>query len=460
MVRVTKLVGLAVAGAVVLAAASAAAQPRAPAPDDDASTYVPGDAGAAAASPAATQDDTLAARLAEAETRLANLEQQRTNARPATKLSGYADIGFFAPLGNGGVGVIRDVAHTVYPQYAGYGWVFYGDLLAPQVNSAGEAADLGDLPGVNRFDAVHSRGNPSFIINEINLTTTAGITPRALFTASVNFTPRQGRDFSLGDWFNADLAQIEWLPTDDGHHSIFVGKFDSVLGHEYKTRKSDAHFGITPTLLARYTSGTAIGVKARSKLLDDHLVIAASVTNGSFGTEQFFFHDEIDSNRGKTLSGRIAYRARFGNLEAELAASGQYGQQDAGARGMAYLYGIDLQLSTTAATLHAQWLRGFAPGDPEARAYRLELTEGAYVEATYLLGYRFGVLARAELRDADISLATERLYLTRSWRAVGGVRVVLTHGLVAKLEYLHNGEFGGVPSFPDDVFTSSLVVSY
>ena len=455
-------VWLVVAG-VVAGASAAAAEPRAADPhDDDASTYVPGDAGqpAAATPPSLGQDDALAARLAETEARLAHLEQQRANARPATKLSGYADIGFFAPIGNGGVGVVRDVAHTVFPQYGNYGWVFYGDLLAPQVNSAGEVADLGDLPGVNRFDAIHSRGNPSFIVNEINLTTTAGITSQALFTASVNFTPRQGREFSLGDWFNADLAQIEWLPTDDGHHSIFVGKFESVLGHEYKTRKSDRHFGITPTLLNRYTSGTAIGVKARSKLLDDRLVIAASVTNGSFGTEQFFFHDEIDSNRGKTLSGRVAYRARFGTLEAELAASGQYGQQDAGARGMAYLYGIDLQLTTQAATLRAQWLRGFAPGDLEARAYRLDLTEGAYVEASYLLTYRFGLLVRGELRDATISLPPERLYLTRSWRAVAGLRVVLTQGLVAKLEYLHNGEFGSVPSFLDDVVTSSLVVSY
>jgi hypothetical protein len=59
-----------------------------------------------------------------------------------------------------------------------------------------------------------------------------------------------------------------------------------------------------------------------------------------------------------------------------------------------------------------------------------------------------------------MALPPERLYLTQSWRAVAGLRVVLTSGLVGKLEYLHNGEFGGVPSFLDDVVTSSLVVSY
>lgn len=455
------MTGAAIVGGSPARAAPPGAPAQAPPPGgDEADTYVPDEPVRDAEDAKRSELDVLRDKLADLEARLANRDEERRMQRPPTRLSGYADVGFFVPLGNGGVGVVRDIGHARFPQYADYGWVFYGDLLAPQVNSAGEVADLGDLPGVSRFDSIHSRGNPSFIVNEINLTVTAGVTPRALFTGSVNVTPRQGRDFALGDWLNADLAQIEWLPTDSGRHSIFVGKFESVLGHEYRTRKADSHFGITPTLIARYTTGTAIGVKLRSKLADDRLVVAASVTNGSFGTEQFFFHDEIDSNVGKTLSARIAGRFELGHATLEVAASGQYGQQDAGGTGMAYLYGVDLQLSTVAMALHAQWLRGFAPGEPDVRAYRLDLREGGYVEGTYLLSHRFGVLVRGELRDATVALPPERLYLTRSWRAVGGLRVVLTRGLVVKLEYLHNGEFGGVPEFRNDVATSSLVISY
>jgi hypothetical protein len=59
-----------------------------------------------------------------------------------------------------------------------------------------------------------------------------------------------------------------------------------------------------------------------------------------------------------------------------------------------------------------------------------------------------------------VSLPLERVYVTRSWRAVGGVRLVLAPGLVAKVEYVHNGEFGEVPQFRNDVATSSLVISY
>jgi hypothetical protein len=31
---------------------------------------------------------------------------------------------------------------------------------------------------------------------------------------------------------------------------------------------------------------------------------------------------------------------------------------------------------------------------------------------------------------------------------------------VAKVEYLHNGEYGGVPQIQNDVFTSSLLLMY
>ena len=43
------------------------------------------------------------------------------------------------------------------------------DILATTVNSRGEAADLGDAPGANRFDSINSRGAPGFAVNEFNL---------------------------------------------------------------------------------------------------------------------------------------------------------------------------------------------------------------------------------------------------------------------------------------------------
>src|SRR5215470_1996550 len=243
--------GLGVGLFAVAASAQPAPQPAASDTDEGDDT---GDAEAAA----------LASKVQELEDKIAVLQQSQRPQFPI-KVTGYGDIGMFATQGDGS-GFRRDIGHNMFPTHSDVGWVFYGDLLATQINSRGDVADLGQAPGVDRFDSVHSGGKLTFLVNELNLGITAGLGPSALFTSSVNFTPRAGQNFSLGDSFDLDIAQLEWLPTDDGKTSIFVGKVDSVIGNEYKTRKASQRFGITPSLVARYTTGTAVGVKARTLL--------------------------------------------------------------------------------------------------------------------------------------------------------------------------------------------------
>ncbi len=155
-------------------------------------------------------------------------EELAASRRQVLTVGGYVDFGFFATQGNGS-GFVQDVMHT-YPGYPGYTWVFPGDILAPAVNSRGEVADLGGAPGVDRYDGIHSGGAPGFIVNEVNLRLRATPSPSAIITASVNFTPRTGSNFALGDMVDVDLAQVEWLPTASQRTSIFVGKIESVLG--------------------------------------------------------------------------------------------------------------------------------------------------------------------------------------------------------------------------------------
>jgi hypothetical protein len=392
-------------------------------------------------------------------------EQLAANSRQVLTFGGYVDFGFFAPQGNG-AGYVQDFgqAHMgqLYPNMPGYSWVFLGDILAPAVNSRGEVADLGDAPGVDRFDSINSRGAPGFVLNEVNLRLRATPVPSAIISASVNFTPRTGSNFSLGDVFDVDLAQLEWLPTESQRTSIFVGKIESVLGIEYRDRKSDRRFGITPSLIARYTTGTALGLKARSKFgRDDWLVIAAALTNGSNTTEQFHFYDEIDSNAGKTASGRLSIHPRL-PFPLEIGASGSYGAQDrttSNAHAM-WFYGPDLMATLGPVDVKAQWLKGAAPGDPAQSAYALDLQGGGYLELDAMLTPSLGLLGRAEYRDAVVSLPPERLYITKSYRLTAGARVVIARWAVVKAEYLHNGEYGGIPYVANDVFTSSLVLSY
>jgi len=406
------------------------------------------------------------------EQRLQQAEALVRNNQPTLLFGGYVDLGFFVPGGNGGAGYIEDVGHQHFPQYdvnnpapgPKFGWVFLGDILAPAVNTRGEVADLGTAPGVTRYDSIHSQGAPGFVVNEVNLTARSALTPTALVSASINFTPRTGSNFSLGDAFDVDIAQLEWLPTESQRTSIFVGKVDSVLGVEYRERKSDRRFGITPSLIARYTTGTALGVKIRSKFgRNDWLVVAAAITNGSFTTEQFHFYDEIDSNAGKTASARLAIRLPFG---VELGFSGSYGPQDRTTNGSyalsnaMWFAGPDLLGHWGRVDIKAELLKGSSDGDASEGVYGLRLHKGGYLELDAMLTPSFGFLARGEFRDAFVWLGTERAYLTKSWRATGGLRWVVTPRAVIKAEYLHNGEYGDVPSIPNDVFTSSVVMGF
>jgi hypothetical protein len=400
--------------------------------------------------------------------------------RPPTTLSGYADVGFFAAQGDGS-GVVPDLgapAMRAFPEYEPrYGWVFLGDLMAPAINTRGEPADLGGAD-VGRVDLIDSNGAPGFIVNEVNLTLNGALAQTVLGTASVNFLPRTGSDFRLGDVFEVDLAKLEWIVA--RHTSIFVGKFESVIGIEYLTRKANQRFGITPSLIARYTTGTPIGLKFRSKLgPNDMIILAGALTNGSSVIEPFHFYDETDSNAGKTASGRIAVALPL-PFRLELGLSGMYGSQDRAldSRGTIWFQGADLQLLTSRFQLKAEMLRGHADGEqgPVAagarRVYGLDLKNSGYVQATTMLTQMFGALLRVELRNALVWLGdpmlqvpvpattADGLYVTKSWRLTAGVRVVISERLVAKLEYLRNGEYGGVPSIPNDVFTSSVVMSY
>ena len=409
----------------------------------------------------------LVDRMHDLEAGLEQTHQVVLGRQPRITLGGYIDLGFFVPTGDGS-GIIRDQGNVVFPQYAGrYGWVFLGDLLAPAVNSRGEAADLGDAAGADRFDSIHSRGAPGFVANEVNLSLTSALGPTALASASVNFIPRTGSNFSLGDFIDVDVAQLEWMPTKSQKTSIFVGKFDSVLGIEYRDRKASQRFGITPSLIARYTTGTALGLKVRSKLgPDDVLVLAGAVTNGSNTVEQFHFYNEIDTNAGKTASGRVALRPPL-PLETELGFSGSYGAQDRArdSRGAMWFWGVDFQAHIATLDIKAQYLRGQAPGSPIDDVYGLKLNGGGYVEADWMVTPMFGLLGRGEFRDAFVWLGdpdapggAERAYVTKSWRATGGVRVAFSDRMVLKAEYLRNGEYGGIPKIANDVFTMSLVL--
>jgi len=420
----------------------------------------------------------LEQRIDELSERLRAAEDQRAHTVSPLSINGYADIGFFVPIGNHGIGWVRDVGNAQFPAYSGYAWTFLGDILSTAINSRGEVANLGDAPGVTRFDSVSSGGAPGFIANEVNLRLGYALTERATMRSSLNFAPRAGQNFALGDFVDVDVAEMEYVATEDGNTSIFAGKILPVFGIEYKERKSDQRFGITPSLIQRYTSGPQLGVKARSKLLQGWLILAGSVTNDSSGTEQFHFQSEIDKNSGKTLNGRVAVSVPLGSLlhysndRLEIGGSGEWGAQDwapdAGGKtaifggdvGKIWFIGADLQYLSTNFAVKAQVIKGKAPGTSDGVAWQLDLHTSGYVEFNWQVVPLFCFMGRVEQRDAFVGQGMVRAYLTKERRYTGGARLVFNPHMMVKAEFLHNQEYGGIAEFKNDIFTSSLVLSY
>jgi hypothetical protein len=430
------------------------------------------DSGGDEPAPPPDRIQTLEDRMAELNDRLRESEEMREKAVSPLSWNGYVDFGFFVPLGNRGVGWIRDdgpIEMRQFPQYAGYSWVFLGDILATAVNSRGEVADLGDAPDAVRFDSVNSDGAASFILNEINLRPRFQLSDRAILRASVNFIPRSGSDFAIGDFIEADVGELEYLLTANGKTSLFVGKSMPLFGIEYKDRKSDQRFGITPSLISRYTTGSQLGIKVRSKLFNDWLILAASVTNNSSTIEMFHFYSEIDKNNSKFLNGRAAVSIPVGRVfrnedRLELGFSGEWGGQDRANdnAGKMWLAGGDLQYLGVNLQIKGQLMEGRSPGhpDPLDGVWGLHLNLSGYLEIDWQLLAQFGIYARYENRNAIVTLGDERIYITKEQRLTAGFRVVVNPHMVVKAEYLHNDEYGGINEFDNDVATSSMVLFF
>ena len=412
--------------------------------------------------------DDLAIRLEVLEEEMRALRQAREPTFPRVTLSGYVDAGAFFPFGDG-AGIIQDLGNQRLPRYRGqYGWVFLGDILATAVNARGEAADLGPSPGVDRFDSVDSGGAPGFILNEASLSLRADLAPTLIVRLDTNFVPRSAQHFSIGDFVEVRLAELEWVVSESVPTSVFVGKIEPVFGIEYRARPASNRLGVTPSLVGRYNMGSPLGLKVRSRLLDDWLILAGSVTNGGAVQEQFHFNREIDSNFSKTFTGRASLQVpldqwlpKVFSAPLALGFSGQYGVQDFTRReeGAFTLWGPDLEYSGVNLQVRAQLMFGEAPGDPSAGAFSLDLRVGGYAEVAYLI-QRYGLYARFGIRDADVALGDERLYVTRSWRLTFGARVELHKNVILKVEFLKNFEFSPVPQIDNDILTSSLLLTF
>ncbi len=420
------------------------------------------------------QNARLQTELKELRGDLKSLEERHTSlsSMVSGRIGGYLDFGAFYVAGDG-TGIRADLGHLRFPEYAAVpdSWVFMGDPLATAINARGEPSSTGDSRAVT-FDPIKAKGVSSFIVNAINLSLFAGLGPNLTLNGLIDFVPRT-RNVSdpngvfLGDFIDVKLAYAEYtIPWDKADVRISVGKIDSVLGFEYRSQEAPARITVTPSLICRYTCGRPIGAKIRGRFFHDLLVLVIGVTNGTYFTEMFPFRDETDSNQFKTVAGRLSTKIPLlGGLE--LGASGAFGAQDLQADDRIYQYhfGFDLHLEWKGLDVRGEFVQGKAPGkttDPLAPCDTAACLRyrGAYGQVAYRILNWLMPYVRVDWRDALHQNGQSFVYVSDLMRLTGGLRLDVGEYVVVKAEYTYVRELGRVPQFPDDVFTSALIVKY
>jgi hypothetical protein len=394
-----------------------------------------------------------------------------TQVVPPLVFMGYVDVGFADAEGDG----------TSYPRADTRLPADYGvDTFAPAVNSRGEVAST-DAAGlfVNGFlpRSAGIGGRPSFLLNTVNFDVRY-LAPQApiMVFSRLQLLPRFGGP-GRGNLTNVvlDQAFARVTPITGKELFISVGKFDSVFGIEYLDNQANFRTGVTPSLLARYTTGTSLGLKAffRQQIAPIWSAVSlnASATNsGSF--VEVLQPPDASLTGLPVLSARLGYELNLRRVQVKLGASGMTGprndQRDQHAKQK--MWGADARVYVAGVSLAGEYVNvdedvgaagketglGAFPVSSEFRA------RGFWAQAAYARQTGLGpltvatVYGRYERRRAEF----EGFRPIAVARVTTGLRFDLWEALVLKVEVLFNEERSGAPRVDNDVFTCSVVYSW
>jgi hypothetical protein len=384
------------------------------------------------------------------------------------RILGYVDLGWAKAGGDGTSFAPNDVRVP-----ADYGV----DTFAPAVNSRGDVASTnsggrftnGFLP-----ESVGIGGHGSFLINTIDLDVryVAPSAPLMLFTR-LQVLPRfsgAGQSTTI----LAEQAFARLIPFSSQEIAVTAGKFDSVFGIEYLENEANLRTGITPSLIARYTTGQGLGVKAfyRRQItsLWSAFSLNVSATNG--GNMVSPLQPQNASLTGTpVVSARLGYELNLPSLEIKLGLSAMDGprndQTQPGVRQKAI--GADARIEAGPLEVRGEWihLTQDEGGDdkindlgPQTVVSEFYVT-GGYVQVA--LGFelpepfkKVSVYGRYDRRHAEF----EGFVPITVDRITAGARLDVWDNLALKGEVLKNRELAGAPDVDNDVVTSSLVYSW
>ena len=389
----------------------------------------------------------------------------------ALQLTGYLDVGFAKAFGNGSSFVTGD---TRVP--ADYG----SDAFAPAVNSRGDVASTnaqgrftnGFLPRSVGID-----NKPSFLLNTVSADLRYAPKQVPLFVfvraqAMPRFSP-------TGDATRFDLQQAfgKLTPFSSQEFAVSLGKFDSVFGIEYLENEANIRTNITPSLIARYTTGHSLGLKVFYRLQFPAIwsALSLNIAGTNDGTRVEALVPASASLVGVPVgTARLGYELNLKEVQVKLGVSGLYGarndQQDPGALQRAF--GADLRVNVAGLSLAGDFLRLVDSRGERGLKYTgqsgtAEIPSGVgvwggWVRLAYTLPFtteRFNgltVYGRYDRRHGQFEGYTELV----TDRITAGFRVDVFEMLAIKGEYLFNREISGAPRVDNDVVTGSVVLTW
>jgi hypothetical protein len=405
---------------------------------------------------------------------------------PPLVITGYLDVGFAKAQGNG---TSFPTSYSTAPPPGPAD--FYVDTFAPAVNSRGEAASIQAPPGalVGGFlpRSAGIGGKASFLINtaDVDLRYTAPELPIMIFTRLQViprlYDPDPSVNIPAGEYTRLFLEQAfgRITPLRNAELAISIGRFDSVFGIEYLDNEANFRVGVTPSLVARYTTGQSVGVKAfyRYQIIPAASAISLNVSGTNSGTFVEALQGPSRSLTGEpVLAARLGYELNLPRVSLKVGGSAEYGprnDQSYSTDVPQTLLGIDVRLILPTLTLAGEYVHvteedagTTTPVDKltGANLYPADLYEfyvhGFWVQASEELPlsidpFRVTLYARYEQRHAEYPDFAGATILVD--RITGGVNVGVGESLQVKAEYLVNRELEGAPQVANNVFTSSAV---
>lgn len=385
------------------------------------------------------------------------------------RFTGYVDVGFARAQGDG----------TSFPRGDTRFPADYGvDTFAPMVNSRGDVAST-DARGrlTNGFlpRSVGIAGNPSFLVNTVDADVRyQPVLPLLLF-GRVQLLPRFGAADGESTRVLVEQAFARVAPFSSQELTIAAGKMDSVFGIEYLENEANLRTGITPSLIARYTTGQSLGAKVFYRFqipaLWTAISLNAAATNG--GTFVETLQPQSASLTGTPVgSARLGLELNFPRVLVKLGGSAMYGprndQHDRDVHQRAF--GADARFIVGPLSLAGEWVKAdqFAGAGDKDNGLGTQTVvsgfhaEGAYVTAAIELPLEWGPLKKF----TSYGRYSRRHAQFEGYPAItvdaitAGARVDLWDALALKAEGLFNREIEGAPSVANNVFTTSAVLTW